>query len=333
MEHRSIPPSPQKITRQLIGVFPSFALLAALQLQLFTALGKQMLTCEELAVVMGVQGRRLFPVLNVLVLGELLQQTGDRYCNSEESAYYLVKGSPNYIGGAHELYADMYQAALQTAESIRTNRPAAEHDFRAMGPDSLFSFFRGLHGMGVVQGRALARDYHFEEFDNLADVGGGSGNIAIGVCEVCPNLHATVLEVDKVVPVAEQFIALSGLGERIKVQQCDITRQAPHGKFDIAVLRNLIQVLSPQQAARTIQNVGSSMRAEGRIFIIGHVLDDARRVPWEAAAWDIAFLNIYEEGQSYTEGEYRGWLRISGFGSFERTLMGNNMSLITARKL
>src|SRR3954466_1309567 len=86
MEHRSIPPSPQKITRQLIGVFPSFALLAALQLQLFTALGKQMLTCEELAVVMGVQRRRLFPVLNVLVLGELLQQTGDRYCNSEESA-------------------------------------------------------------------------------------------------------------------------------------------------------------------------------------------------------------------------------------------------------
>jgi hypothetical protein len=333
MDYNPAPPSPQKITKQLIGVFPSFALLAALQLEVFTFLGSNRTTGEELASAMGIQPRRLLPVLNMLVVSELLQREGNHFANSEESAYYLVKGSPNYIGNLHELYADLYEAVLLTAESIRTDRPAAEHDFRAMSTDALRTFFRGLHGFGVVQGRDLARTHNFAQYEALADVGGGSGNIAIGACEMCGDLRATVLEVDKVVPITKEFIDSSGLGARVNVEQCDITRELPKTKFDVAVLRNLIQVLSPEQAARAITNVGMSVRSGGQIILIGYVLDDDRRTPWEAAAYNIAFINIYESGQSYTDGEYRSWLKSGGFIDVERKLMPNNMSLITARKL
>ena len=75
------------------------------------------------------------------------------------------------------------------------------------------------------------------------------------------------------------------------------------------------------------------MRADGEIYILGYVLDDSRASPWEAAAWDVVFINIYEAGQSYTDAEYRNWLEAGGFGQIERQLMGNNMSMITARKL
>ncbi|MDH3444562.1 MAG: methyltransferase, partial [Deltaproteobacteria bacterium] len=112
----------------------------------------------------------------------------------------------------------------------------------------------------------------------------------------------------------------------------DITSQAPSEVFDVAVLRSLIQVLSPDQAARAIKNVGKCIRAGGEIYILGYVLDQARASPWEAAAWDVAFINIYDAGQSYTDQEYREWLQAAGFGRIERQLMGNNMSLITARK-
>jgi hypothetical protein len=63
------------------------------------------------------------------------------------------------------------------------------------------------------------------------------------------------------------------------------------------------------------------------------VLDDDRRVPWEAAAYDVVFSNIYSDGQSYTDGEYRRWLQSAGCGEIDRRLLRNNMSLITARVL
>ena len=186
--------------------------------------------------------------------------------------------------------------------------------------------------MGVVQGRDLARQHNFARFESLADVGGGSGNMAIGACEACPALHATVFELESVVPITRQFISEAQLGDRINARVCDLTRQAPKERFDVAVLRSLIQVLSPEQAARAIQNVGRSMRPGGEIYVIGYVLDDERDSPWEAVAYDVAFMNIYEAGRSYTEGEYRAWLAAAGFQDIHRKLLATKSSLITARK-
>src|SRR5690242_2408843 len=109
MTNSRSPPSPQKITAPLVGVFSSAALLAALQLELFNALGEKAMTVEELAAAMHVKPRRLVPVLNVLVSLGLLDREGQRYSNGEEAAYYLIKGKPSYIGGNHELYADLHR--------------------------------------------------------------------------------------------------------------------------------------------------------------------------------------------------------------------------------
>ena len=184
-----------------------------------------------------------------------------------------------------------------------------------------------------MQGRQLAKQHDFSRFNLLADVGGGSGNIAIGACEACPKLRATVLELDRVVPIALQFIADAKLTDRVTAARCDITHEAPAAMYDVAIMRSLIQVLSPDQAARAIQNIGSRIHPGGELYIIGYVLDDSRLAPWEAAAYDIAFLNIYPGGRSYTEGEHREWLRAAGFGQVERILLPINTSLITARKL
>jgi hypothetical protein len=328
-----MPPSPLKITGQLIGAFYPAALLAALKLELFTAFGDSAMTGEELATAVGVQPRRLLPIINVLVLMGLLRREGERYANGEEAAHYLVKGKPSYIGVIHELFDDLYRAVLSTAESIRTNRPAAEHDFTQMSNEALTAFFRGLHGIGIVQGRELAKQHDFSRFEHLVDVGGGSGSMAIGACEVSLALHATVLELRRVVPIAQRFISESGLTERITATFCDITSQPPELTYDVAVLRSFVQVLSPEQAARAIWNIGRSMRPGGEIFILGYVLDDTRSSPWEAAAYDVAFINIYQSGQSYTDGEYKRWLKDGGFDRIDRKLLANNMSLITARKL
>ena len=49
-------------------------------------------------------------------------------------------------------------------------------------------------------------------------------------------------------------------------------------------------------------------------------------------AANLNYLNIYDGGQAYTEGEYRSWLDAAGFENIERVIISNGESIISARK-
>jgi hypothetical protein len=70
----------------------------------------------------------------------------------------------------------------------------------------------------------------------------------------------------------------------------------------------------------------------GHIFIIGTVLDDSRLTPAEMATINLFFINVYDGGQAFTEGEHRTWLAEAGFENFERSVLPNQQSLIFAQK-
>jgi hypothetical protein len=201
-----------------------------------------------------------------------------------------------------------------------------------MSEDELGAFFRGLHGLAVVQGRQLARERDFGRFRRLIDVGGGSGGAAIGACEVCPQLTAVVADLPTVVPFTRRFIGEAGLAGRITAETIDVTAAPPSGSYDVAIVRNVLQVLSAEQARRTVLNVGRALEPGGELYVIGQCLDDTRLSPSETVAFNLVFLNIYEEGQAYTLAEHCAWLDEAGFTDIERTLLQRGMSRISACK-
>ena len=47
---------------------------------------------------------------------------------------------------------------------------------------------------------------------------------------------------------------------------------------------------------------------------------------------NLIFLNQYDEGQSYTEREYRDWLAEAGFVDIQRSKQPGGHSIVSARK-
>lgn len=47
---------------------------------------------------------------------------------------------------------------------------------------------------------------------------------------------------------------------------------------------------------------------------------------------DSMFPNIYHDGQAYTEGEYRAWLREAGLADIQRRVLAGGYSIIHGRK-
>ncbi len=332
MNKEQAPPFPTAIDRLRNGVYAPMAMLAGMQLELFTPLAEGPMTAAALAEALGVSAVKLRPLLYALVTAELLTVADGRFANTAEADHYLVKGRPAYLGGSHELLSDIWQAVLQTAETVRSGRPQARHAFDAMPEAELHAFLRGLHGGALAAGRQVAETLDLARRRHLLDVGGGSGGLAIGACESCPALRSTVTELPQVAPITRAFLESAGMAERIAVLPADVTQAVPEGSFDVAVLRNVLQVLSAEQAGNTIANVGRAVEPGGHIHIIGRVLDDSRLAPPEVVTFNLVFLNVYDGGQAFTEGEHREWLGRAGFGEIERRLLPDGSSTITARK-
>ena len=186
-----------------------------------------------------------------------------------------------------------------------------------MSDTELAAFFRGLHAGALATGRQLAASCGFTGLRHLIDVGGGSGGLAIAACQHCPDLRATVFELPRVAEVARSSVEEAGMTDRVQVRAVDVLACAPEGRFDVAVLRDLIQVLGPDEARRALHNIGEAIEPGGLLIIVGHVLHDSRLEPIAAVGINLVFLSIYDAGQAYTELEHRSWLGEAGFADIE----------------
>jgi hypothetical protein len=326
---------PSTIARHEAAIYPAMAMLAGMQLELFTALKGGPLTAEEVAAAINVKSTKLRPLLHALVAADLLDLQNGRFSNTVEADTYLVEGRPSYMAGSRrQFYADIWAGLLKTAASIRTSAPQHRHDFYAMSEEEMAAFFRGQHFNAVAAGEQLARIYDLSRFHRMLDVGAGSGGVAIGVLRGCPGLNVTVADLAQVIPVTRRFLQEATVLDRVAITMIDLLAGAPDGNYDVAIMRNLIQILSLEDALTALRHVAQSLTPGGTLFIVGSMLDDSRQSPIDLVGLNLLFLNIYDDGLIYTEGEYRALLFEAGFSdiAIRRGEMPAGNILISARK-
>ena len=251
------------IEKLAASVYPPLAMLAGMQLDLFTQLSDKPMNTEQIAETIGVGSAKLRPLLYALVVANLLNVEGEFFSNTDAANRFLVRGSPSCVGDIHELLSTMWNAALKTAESIRTGLPQAKINYSDMSQDELRHFFCGEHPYAVGYGRDLVERYDFSSYKTLLDVGGGSGGLAISITEVCPHIQATVVDLRKITPVTKHYIDEAGAGNRVNVVTADVIRESLAISYDAAVMSAFVQVLSPDDARSAIENVGRVMNPGG----------------------------------------------------------------------
>ena len=323
---------PETIDGLADAVFPAMAMLAGMKLDLFTPLENGSLTTGEIAGEIGVPSRQLGPLLYALVEAGLLTVADGRFSNTEEANRFLVRCTPGYVGARHLSFSRQWSGLLKTADSIRSDSPQARLDFSTMSPEELGSFYSGSCATALAAGKDLVARYDFSHYRSLVDVAGGSGGLAIAITEACTYIHATVVDLPSTVPLTRQYVEAAGASQRVEVKAGNVVEGVFSGSYDVAILRNFIQVLSSAHARRVLRHINRSIKPDGTLFILGTILDDSRLTPSYAVSSNLTYLNVYDEGRAYTEGEYRAWLEEAGFVVSERVVMPDGTSIIKARK-
>ena len=149
--------TPKTIEILADAVYPSFAMLAGMELDVFTPLKDGPLTADQIARAAGTDPAKTAPLLHALVAIGLLKSDGDRFLNSPEADQFLVRGSPDYIGMRHHAYRRRWNSVLCVAETIRAGVPQRGMDYASMPADARESFYRGTFTECLAAGRVLAK--------------------------------------------------------------------------------------------------------------------------------------------------------------------------------
>jgi cyclopropane fatty-acyl-phospholipid synthase-like methyltransferase len=200
-----------------------------------------------------------------------------------------------------------------------------------MSQSDLAGFFRGQHYDALLAGWKLADAIDLSEVRHFADIAGGSGGLAIGLCQRVPEIRGTVLDLPEVAAIACTHIDAAGLGDRIAAGDCDLKAGPVVGGYDLVIARALLQVLAADDCRRALRNIRPALAPGGRLVILGQIVGDDRLGPATAALFNLVFLSFYEGGRAWTVGEHAGWLSDAGFEGCDWQISRNGLNMIIAR--
>src|SRR4249920_2569773 len=148
-------PRPDTVNKLRSEADAAFAMLAGMQLELFTPLKAGAKTAEDIAHAIGVGPARLRLLLYSLVAAGLLTEEHGHFSNSPEADQLLVKSSPFYMGNWHAIFSNRWVRNLKIADSIRTGVPQAKIDFSNSSQNELEAYLRRINLLTVAAARAM----------------------------------------------------------------------------------------------------------------------------------------------------------------------------------
>lgn len=201
------PPPPATIGKYLDAVYSSYALMAGLQLDVFSAMKDGAKSAEEIASILEVNTEKLSVLLYALVAADLLTVEDSKFTNTAETGFYLVNSSPAYFGDIHKLLSIMWNSITMTAETILTNQPQAHVDYHEEEVSDIAKpAYEGMHKLSLMSSRDLLAQCDLSQHKHIADIGGGSGGLSIALTHTFPELHATILDLKAAIELAEPYI-------------------------------------------------------------------------------------------------------------------------------
>jgi predicted O-methyltransferase YrrM len=316
----------EELQEAVRGFQESRALLTALELDVFTAIGPGS-TAAEVARRVGADARATEMLLNALVALEALGKREGRFYNTDVTRDYFM------TGGAHEArHALLHQSRLwrtwsTLTEAVKEGTAVAPREDDPAGREA---FIAAMHRNAQERAAFVLDAVGALSVRKLLDLGGGSGAYSIAFAQANPELRATIFDLEPVLAIAQRNIRAAGLSERIRTQPGDLLSDTFGGGYDLALLSAICHMFSPAENRDLLKRVYAALNAGGRVVVQDFILEAERTAPVFAAMFSLNMLVGTRGGSSYTAGDYQQWLEEAGFRKVQHVRLPGMTGLMVA---
>jgi hypothetical protein len=335
---------PSHIMQIGMGFWASRALLSAVELGVFTELGKRPQTAAELAKNLKLHSRAVPDLPDTLVALKFLERKGEGpsalYSNTPDTGHFLDKNSPTYIGGFLEMAAArLYRYWGDLTEALRTGSPQNEikHTGKSMFgelysvPERLEQFMNAMSGISAGNFKEFARKFDFSRYTTLSDVGGATGQLSCMVAAAHAHMKCSTFDLPMVEPIAKRSIAKAGLSDRVKTGAVDFFAD-PLPKADVITMGMILHDWNLEKKKQLVKKAYDALPPGGAFVVIEALIDDARRENAFGMLMSLNMLIEFGDAFDYSGADFRGWCQEAGFRKFEVIPLAGPSSAAVAYK-
>ena len=287
-------------------------LIAALELNLFTAIDTDVWTIPALARDVNVSERGLAILCRNLAMAGVLKKKGETYRNSRLGATALNAQHPAYRGDYLQLITSHWSDWGRLLESVKTGLPL-DHD-EPDEPGYRRRFTWAMHHRTLETAPKIAAQINLRGARSLLDLGGGPGTYAMAFLAKNPTLRATVSDRPAALDVAKEIASTHKAGARLSYLPLDVMTDDIPGTYDVIWCSNVLHIYSPKDNQALFRRALASLNPGGRLLIQDAFLHDRNGLfPEEASLFAVSMLLFTERGNTYSAADTRAWLTDAGF--------------------
>jgi predicted O-methyltransferase YrrM len=242
-----------------------------------------------------------------------------------------VAGSPENQRLALMHTVNVWRAWTTLTDCVRTGTAVQTPGVEGRDQEWTKSFIAAMHRGAQSAAPQLVSVVGVEGVRRLLDIGGGSGAYSIAFAQAKPDLHAEVLDLPSVVPIAQRHIQEAGLSSRVTTRVGDLFKDDFGSDYDLILLSAICHMLGPKENLDLLQRCAGALRKGGRVVIRDFILEPDKTAPRGAALFALNMLVATRSGSTYTEKQYADWLESSGFDRATRPDPDGDLILASKR--
>jgi len=296
------------------------ALKTAIELDVFTAIGEGNRTAPVLASRCQASERGMRILCDVLVQIGFLTKSKDGYALTQDSATFLDRRSPSYIGdGARFLTLPGHQQALDLlTEAVRKGGTALSEE-GSLKPENQdwVEFARSMAPLTRMAADSIAELLNARAGQpwRVLDIAASHGLFGIKLAQHNPNAEITAVDWPNVLEVAKENARQAGVASRYHLRPGSALEMDFGGGFDVVLITNFLHHFDLQTNEALLRKFHAALVPGGRAVILEFIPDEDRVSPPAAAKFSLTMLATTPSGDAYTFSEYERILRSSGFHS------------------
>jgi 2-polyprenyl-3-methyl-5-hydroxy-6-metoxy-1,4-benzoquinol methylase len=309
----ALSPAPTLIAATLSAFERTAVLCAAIELDVFTAIGQGTDTVSALAARCEAAERGMRVLLDCLAILGLLEKQDSRYRLTAETATFLDRRSASYLGALGRFAASPEKVGRYLARPTAWVRSGGTVEAANTAPENpvWVDYAKGMGPLSLPTAEgvaALLRGWDLPA-RNVLDVAAGHGLYGIAVARRYPEAQIVALDWAAVLEVAAVNAAGAGIGERFRLRSGDAFTIDLGIGYDLVLVPNFLHHFSRKACIEFLRRVMRALAPGGAVAIVEYMPNADRISPPVAAWFALTMLTNTPEGDAYTAGEFEAMCR------------------------
>ncbi|MBI2206641.1 MAG: class I SAM-dependent methyltransferase [Candidatus Rokubacteria bacterium] len=315
-------PSPELFFTTITAYQRTAALVGALELDLFTAIGEGRTSVPALAERVRASQRGVRILCDYLTTAGFLTKSGGGYALTPDTATFLDRRSPAYLGDAASFIASphLYEGFRDVAAAVRRDGTAMAAGGTVAPDHPVWGDFARVmlpSARPAADAMATALAVDGARPVRVLDVAAGHGAFGIALARRHANVDVTALDWPRALDAARANAQRAALGSRYRTIAGDAFDVDWGTGYDVVLLANFLHHWSVGECERLARKARAVLVAGGRAVTVEFVPNDDRVTPPAAASFALVMLCTTPDGDAYTFAEYDRIFRTAGFASSE----------------